>query len=346
MISVAHQGQHPRAHLTRNPTYYTMQLGNTIAKACSTFALTNIDDLFVLVTFFALAAAGKTTPLNITIGQYLGFTVIIAVSMIGFAVAIALPPEPIGFLGWVPMMLGVWGVLGLFFAKMQGEDETEETEDDEDDEDGGKGRVFKQIGSVALVTLTNGGDNISTYTPLFAQAKGAEVAVYIVTYYILLGTWCLIGFLTMKQKHVLTLAERYARWVIPWLYVGLGVYIVVSSECYPWSVGKVDDDVTSHPGSVIMGVVTAVVIGGVVGAMVWVRLRRRAARARDGGGSEVTAGEAGSWLGNSASGGTQDGIGGREFKAADLVHGPDKGNDDKDDIVFSRRDIDGKPPIL
>ncbi|KAK7178947.1 hypothetical protein DPSP01_010353 [Paraphaeosphaeria sporulosa] len=262
-----------------------MNFGNTIAKACSTFALTNIDDLFVLVTFFALAATGKTTPLKITIGQYLGFTVIIAVSMIGFAAAMVLPPEPIGFLGWVPMMLGVWGVLGLLFSHKQEPDE-DVGEETEQAEQTGKRDALKQIGSVAFVTMTNGGDNISTYTPLFAQAKGAEIAVYIVTYYILLGAWCLVAFLVMKQRHVVALAERYARWVIPWLYVGLGVYIVVTSECYPWSIGKIDDDLSSKPGSVILGVVTAVVIGGVVGAMVWVRLRGRAARQAAGEGGE------------------------------------------------------------
>ncbi|KAF9735140.1 hypothetical protein PMIN06_001485 [Paraphaeosphaeria minitans] len=257
-----------------------MHFGNAIAKACSTFALTNIDDMFVLVTFFALAAAGKTTPLKITIGQYLGFTVIVAISMIGFAASLVLPPEPIGFLGWVPMMLGVSGVLGLLFTfrNRDGDGDGDGAEETEQAEEGGKRNALKQISNVALVTISNGGDNISTYTPLFAQAKGAEIAVYVVTYYILLGTWCLVAYLVIKQRHVVALAEKYARFGIPWLYVGLGVYIVVSSECYPWSVREIDDDLSSKQGSVILGVVTAVVIGGVVGAMVWIRLRRRAAR--------------------------------------------------------------------
>lgn len=44
----------------------------------------------------------------------------------------------------------------------------------------------------------NGADNIGTYVPLFSRAKGAEIAVYVVTYYILLGLWCLAAFLIMK----------------------------------------------------------------------------------------------------------------------------------------------------
>lgn len=85
-----------------------MQFGKAIGVACSTFAVTHIDDIFVLVTFFAKAATSNVmTPLKITIGQYVGFTVIMTISMIGFAVALVLPSEPIGFLGLLLLLLGV-----------------------------------------------------------------------------------------------------------------------------------------------------------------------------------------------------------------------------------------------
>lgn len=85
----------------------------------------------------------------------------------------------------------------------------------------------------------NGGDNIGTYIPLFSQAKGAEIAVYVVVYYILLGAWCLVAFLVMKQKHIRNVAQRYARVVVLFLYVGLGVYIIVKSSCYAWSIQRI-----------------------------------------------------------------------------------------------------------
>ncbi|KAF2221523.1 hypothetical protein BDZ85DRAFT_265531 [Elsinoe ampelina] len=88
-----------------------MDFGKAIGVACSTFAVTNIDDLFVLATFFAEAATNKAmTPLKITLGQCLGFTIIVGISMIGFAVALVLPTEPIGFLGLLPLLLGVWNM--------------------------------------------------------------------------------------------------------------------------------------------------------------------------------------------------------------------------------------------
>jgi cadmium resistance protein CadD (predicted permease) len=45
--------------------------------------------------------------LNITIGQYVGFTTIIVISMIGFGVTLIMPSEPISFLGLPPILLRV-----------------------------------------------------------------------------------------------------------------------------------------------------------------------------------------------------------------------------------------------
>lgn len=245
-----------------------MQFGNTIGTACLTFAITNIDDAFVLVTFFAEAStSGNLTPLKITLGQYIGFTVIMVVSLIGYAVAVVLPSEPIGFLGLLPLLLGVWKFFGLLFPK-RGDTEQQQS---------ASTRIAnsKPILKVALITMMNGGDNIGTYVPLFSQAEGAEIAIYVVVYYILLGVWCFAAFLIMKQRHILRIAEKYAAFVIPFLYMGLGIYIVVNSDCYPWSIHKIDDHFLGDPGKTVMGVVTAFLLSSIMGTMVWVKMRKQ-----------------------------------------------------------------------
>ncbi|RHZ51794.1 uncharacterized protein CDV56_104249 [Aspergillus thermomutatus] len=249
-----------------------MQFGKSLGAACGSFAITNIDDMFVLVTFFAEASASRTvTPLKITAGQYLGFTVIIIISMIGFGASLLIPAEPIGFLGLLPILLGIWKFFDLLFPEEEDEEESEKS----------KIAGVKSILKVSAITVMNGGDNIGTYIPLFAQAKGAEIAVYIVTYYILVGVWCLVAFLVMKQKHILLVAERYASVVVPFLYLGLGVYIVVKSSCYPWSIQHIDDSTSAHPGKTIMAVVTTVLLLICIGAMLWCKLRKKAAQPPD-----------------------------------------------------------------
>lgn len=242
-----------------------MQFGKAIGTACASFAITNIDDAFVLVTFFAEASTRKDiTPLKITLGQYLGFTVIVVISMIGFGVSLVLPSEPIGFLGLLPMLLGVWALISLIFGGDDDDDEEGSHEGVSGDGEGGiraipeRSRLgwMKGVVKVGIVTVINGGDNIGTYVPLFSQAKGAEIAVYVVVYYILMGIWCLAAYLVMKQRHVLKLAQKYADYVVPFLYMGLGIYIVVKSDAYPWSIDRIDGDLASHPGKVVMSVST------------------------------------------------------------------------------------------
>ncbi|KAL8788287.1 MAG: hypothetical protein Q9195_007384 [Heterodermia aff. obscurata] len=246
-----------------------MNIGSAIGTACFTFVLTNIDDAFVLVTFFAESSTSNNlTPLKITLGQYIGFTVIIIVSLIGFAVAVALPSEPIGFLGLLPTLLGVWRFFGLLINKKEDSTEGEESESK---------RIAnaKSVLKVAIITIMNGGDNISTYIPLFSQAKGAEIAVYAIVYYILIGVWCFVAFLIMKQKQILRIAQKYASFIIPFLYIGLGIYIIVKSHCYPWSIDKINNQFFGNPGQTIMSVVTVFLLSSSMGIMVWIRLQKQ-----------------------------------------------------------------------
>ncbi|KAK6543078.1 hypothetical protein TWF694_007001 [Orbilia ellipsospora] len=259
-----------------------MQFGKAVGVACSSFAVTNIDNLFVLVTFFAEASVNNNktlTPFKITLGQYIGFTIIIVISMIGYGASLVMPSEPIGFLGLLPILLGTYKFIQLVVPEK--EPRTEEGGEGGDMEIGTEHTImawFKSIFKVSLVTVVNGGDNIGTYVPLFAQAKGAEIAVYIVIYYIMLALWCLSAFLVMKQKHILQVAQKYARVVIPVLYIGLGVYITIKSSCYPWSIRQINDSTGGDArdlGAIIMGVATTAVFLACIGVMLWLGLRKR-----------------------------------------------------------------------
>ena len=243
-----------------------MNFGKSVGVACASFAITNIDDMFVLVTFFSDATTSKTmTPLRITLGQFIGFTVIVIISMVGFGVSYLIPTEPIGFLGFAPMLIGVWRLLGLLIT-MGEEPETD------------RHAAIKSTLKVAIVTVMNGGDNISTYVPLFSQARKAEMGVYVVTYYILLGVWCLVAFMVMREKHVLSMARKYMHIGIPFLYIGLGLYIVIKSSCYPWSIEKINHSVSTHPGKVIMSTMTVFFLLACIGLMLWFKLKKKTAR--------------------------------------------------------------------
>ncbi|CEJ92418.1 hypothetical protein VHEMI08072 [[Torrubiella] hemipterigena] len=241
-----------------------MNFGESIGEACATFAITNIDDMFVLVTFYAEASTSRTlSAWKITLGQLLGFTVIIIISMIGFGVSLVLPPEPIGFLGLLPILLGLWNFAKLF------------QDDDDDDTEITTTATLKGIFKVALVTLMNGGDNIGTYIPLFSQIEKSAIAIYIVTYYILLFLWCLAAYLVMRQRHILAFVQKYVEYLLPLLYIGLGIFILIKSKCYPWAIEKINESTGSTPGEGTLAGVTTFILLVATCAMAWYTVAKR-----------------------------------------------------------------------
>ncbi|KAJ6782049.1 hypothetical protein PWT90_03867 [Aphanocladium album] len=267
-----------------------MHLGEAIGTACGAFAATNIDDIFVLVTFFAESATNKAmSPLNILIGQYVGFTAITIISMIGFGISLALPSEPIGFLGFLPMLLGFWSLFDVIFS---GDDDDDDDEGDQEQFHMTNATRIRIITKVATITLINGGDNIGTYIPLFSQTRGAEIAVYVIVFYIGVGIWCLAAWLIMKQKHILMVAQKYAEKFIPFLYMGLGVFVIVKSHCYPWSIEHINRNLASHPGRLILALCTTgflLIAIGIMFAIKWRgRQKERAAAAEAEAGGNAT----------------------------------------------------------
>jgi cadmium resistance protein CadD (predicted permease) len=189
--------------------------------------------------------------------------------MIGFGASLLIPSKPTEFLDLPPILLGIWKLVEVLFP--------------EEDEESEKSKIsgVKIILRVSAITVMNGGDNIGTYMPLFAQAKGAEIAVYIVTYYILVGVWCLVAFLVMKQRHILLRAKKYASVVVPVLYLGLGVYIIIMSSCYSWSTEHNDESTSTHLGQSIMAVLITVLLLACIGAVLWCKLRKEASQHPD-----------------------------------------------------------------
>jgi cadmium resistance protein CadD (predicted permease) len=74
-----------------------------LAASATTFAATNIDDIFLLTLFFAR----KISAPRIVGGQYLGFIAILLLSCLGALLTLSIPPRWIRLLGFLPLALGI-----------------------------------------------------------------------------------------------------------------------------------------------------------------------------------------------------------------------------------------------
>ena len=82
---------------------------------------------------------------------------------------------------------------------------------------------------VAGITIANGADNISLYTPIFRTSSPGDVAVMIVVFLILVAVWCAAGRLIGTHKAVTETLERVEHWLVPVVFIGLGLFILIES---------------------------------------------------------------------------------------------------------------------
>ena len=86
-----------------------------IGASVTTFAATNVDDLFLLSVFFA-----RREPMRrVLAGQYLGFAGIVGFSLLGFWAALAIPPAWFRFLGFLPLAIGIKRLIHMRKAEAQ-----------------------------------------------------------------------------------------------------------------------------------------------------------------------------------------------------------------------------------
>jgi cadmium resistance protein CadD (predicted permease) len=184
------------------------------------FAVTDIDDLFVLVALFA-SRAFRTG--QVVLGQYLGIAALVAVSATSYFLRLVLPGEWIGLAGILPIVLGIREALDLCRELRGGGEEADASETPR-----GRGGAL----SVAAVTIANGGDNVGVYVPLFASSSPLEIALLAATFLLMTAVWLLLAWLLVSNRLFGRHIRRVGRFALPVVLVGLGVFILLKQESW------------------------------------------------------------------------------------------------------------------
>jgi cadmium resistance protein CadD (predicted permease) len=188
----------------------------TLGAAVAVFVGTNVDDIIVLTVLFLASRAGaKPRPWQIWAGQYLGIAALTAVSVLAALGLTVVPDRWVGLLGLVPFALGARGLLAAFRAHSAGDDPSPV--------------VATGLGSVAGVTVANGADNISVYTPIFRTIGPGATAVTVAVFAVLVAVWCLAGSWLGSHRRVIAVIERFGHWIVPAVFMLIGVVIIAES---------------------------------------------------------------------------------------------------------------------
>ncbi|MGZ7209123.1 MAG: cadmium resistance transporter [Methanobacterium sp.] len=177
------------------------------------FIATNIDDLFVLMIFFANSSFKNS---HIVIGQYIGIISLILISSLGYFFKFIIPTSFISLLGIFPIIIGIKELIKLKrHQKSNGEVSNNKN--------------FKRssILEVALVSFSNGADNIGIYMPLFASINTYEMQAVITIFLLMIGLWCFIGHSLVNHKLLGDKIKKYGHIIFPFVLIALGIYILL-----------------------------------------------------------------------------------------------------------------------
>ncbi len=203
-----------------------------IIAGVTSFAATNIDDIMILMLFFAQVNA-TFRPRHIVVGQYLGFTALIVASLPGFFGGLIVPKAIIGLLGLVPIAIGISHLV----KRENDRDEVQAVSGEFNRESNSPvsklANLFNpQIFNVAAVTVANGGDNIGIYLPLFASSDLPSLLVILAVFLVMVGVWSYVAYRLTRQRAIANILTRYTKAVVPFVLIGLGIFILIDSGSY------------------------------------------------------------------------------------------------------------------
>jgi cadmium resistance protein CadD (predicted permease) len=183
------------------------------------FIASNIDDTFILVLLFSNLSFQTR---HIFIGQFLGIGVLIMISAMGSLIALVLSPYIIGLMGLIPIAIGIKRLV----EHQDREWTTSKKKSFQDD----KRRSFILLLTVSAITISNGGDDIGVFTPLFARYNTpSEVTTLVIIFMAMTLVWCIITYYFVNHPLIATRIQRFGNIITPFVLIGLGLYILVDA---------------------------------------------------------------------------------------------------------------------
>jgi cadmium resistance protein CadD (predicted permease) len=186
------------------------------------FVATNIDDLLILIAFFA----NSRYPLHqIVLGQYAGMGALLALGIVGSLIAVIVPNNLIGLIGIFPIVIGIKELLELL---KNGDNEKSAKQLS-------RSRLTKYLPFLTVAAVTfSGGEEIGIYTSVFAiYHTVSEIIIILLVVIVLTGLWCVVAYYLVNHPLIASRVKRIGTAALPFVLIGLGLYILAEAFLIP-----------------------------------------------------------------------------------------------------------------
>jgi cadmium resistance protein CadD (predicted permease) len=179
------------------------------AVVAGTFAATNMDNLAILVGWML---SGQVARSHIAAGYALSIATVILVSAIFGLSSKIIPVQWIGWLGIVPMLLGVYALAGQFRG----------AEDQRVPDVAGHAAMF----GVAATLVANSVDTIIVFAPLLVDTRD-DIDPQLIGGFAVMGlAWYVLAAIMSRTAAKMDIVTRVAGWIAPLIMIAVGFYIL------------------------------------------------------------------------------------------------------------------------
>jgi cadmium resistance protein CadD (predicted permease) len=171
------------------------------------YAATNIDNLLIMASL----GAGRASRGHLVAGFVVASGTVLLVASMAVFIDRLLPPEMLGYLGFVPISIGAYLLL---FTAARPESST------------GRETAWPAI---AGLLLANSGDTIFALAPLFAESGSDARLGLAVGFAVIAAIWLLLILGATKRVAGSKWLGRLGYRVAPWMMILVGLYILSDS---------------------------------------------------------------------------------------------------------------------
>jgi len=191
-----------------------------ILLAIVAFTSTNLDDLFLLATLFVDI---EFSTRSIIIGQFIGMSFLVLASVLAALFALVIPVGWLALLGLAPLYLG----LNRFWELWKERQANRAAENGEfvGPEQLNWKNSHHEVWTVIVLTVANGGDNLSVYIPLFSVRLSA-LPLYLTVFAVMTGLWCFLAYYLTSHPLIRQRLKKYGHVFIPIVLVGIGLRVL------------------------------------------------------------------------------------------------------------------------
>lgn len=182
------------------------------------FVSCNIDGLLLLMVLLCTPAFPVKSVL---VAQFLSQSILILISVALARLALTISPAYIGLAGLLPITLGT---LKLFDRHRL------RCEEPADQQSSATGKMpYHAVGSATVLSLSNGGDNLSVYVPVFTVHPPSVVLFMSIVFLVMTAIWCFIAWYLAHHPLIGRVISQYSQALLPWNMIALGIYVLSGS---------------------------------------------------------------------------------------------------------------------